>query len=82
MALIDLLDWRQDCEDSLEYLQAEFVQNLNCNGRNYMAQEEYKNPGLGVVAVLIKVNDFLDALCFHLPENPILCNIHQTSEFT
>ena len=47
-----------------------------------MAQEEYKNPGLGVVAVLIKVNDFLDALCFHLPENPILCNIHQTSEFT
>ena len=43
---------------------------------NYMV-EQGGNPSSGV-AVLANVSDSLDSLCFHLQENPILCNIHRT----
>ena len=70
---IDLPDWLEDDQCSPEYLQADFLKRLNCNGRNYLAQEQPdRRPG---VDLLIAISNCLDALYFHLKENPDLCNI-------
>ena len=72
---LGLIDFIGSQNNSL-FDQTSMVMVLNCNGRNYMAQQN-TNRALGV-ALLATVEDSIESLYFHLQENPILCNVHQT----